>query len=49
MAGFFERSHRGALGLVIGIIVGGWLNLLGLVGLEILEVDQTSRGTLAPR
>ena len=36
-----------ALGLVIGLIVGRWLSLLGLVGLETLEVDQASRGSLA--
>ena len=36
-----------AMGLLVGIIVGRWLSLLGLVGLEVFEVDQESRGTLA--
>ncbi len=33
-----------AMGLLVGIIVGRWLSLMGLVGLEVFEVDQESRG-----
>ena len=36
-----------AMGLLIGLLVGRWLSLLGLSGLEVFEVDQESRGTLA--
>ena len=33
-----------AMGLLVGIIVSRWLSLMGLVGLEVFEVDQESRG-----
>ena len=36
-----------AMGLLVGLIVGRWLSLLGLTGLEVFDVDQESRGTLA--
>ena len=36
-----------ALGFVVGLIVGRWMSLMGLVGLEALDIDQASRGTLA--
>ena len=38
-----------AMGLLVGLIAGRWLSLLGLTGLEVFDVDQESRGTLAAR
>ena len=36
-----------AMRLLVGLVVGRWLSLLGLTGLEVFEVAQESRGTLA--